>query len=99
MTEITNRVVMPSEEELEQALDEAHKMRDSGNDDYFVAKALLSHDIRIHKLEKVLDAASHYLHSGLGGKEHHMLELAIKDSNDAAYRPGEPLSIDDELLI
>jgi len=94
-----SKVIMPSKMELQEALAQAQLMRDSNIDHHFVAKALLSHDSRVQKLEKVLEAATHYLHSGLGGTEHHVLEMAIHEAKKAAYRPGEPLPLEDELII
>lgn len=94
-----DKVIMPSKSELDIAIQHAHAMRDADKDTYHMAKTLLSHDVRIQKLERVLEASMHYLHSGLGGKEHHVLEVAIREAKGAAYRPGEPLSLDDELII
>ena len=94
-----DKVIMPSQTEYEQALSTAHTMRDHDHDTNHLAKTLLSHDARLKKLEHVLSAASIYLHSGLGGIEEHLLEMAIKEAKAAAYRPDQPLSVEDELLI
>lgn len=92
-------LIMPTEEQHQHAIAKAWEMRNEDADNDFVAKTLLSHEHRIQKLQAVMDAAGHFLHSGLAGKEHHILEVAIAEAKKAAYVPGAPLSIDDELLL
>ena len=75
---------VPTEQELEQALGEAARMREQGEDPHHIAKALLNHHYRIEKLEKVLHAAEVYLHSGHGGQEHSQLIRAIEAAKKAS---------------
>lgn len=94
-----SELIMPSQEQHEKAIAKAWEMRDEDHDPDFLARTLLSHDHRIKRLQAVMDAAGHFLHSGQAGKEHHILEMAIKEAKKAAYVPGAPLSLDDELMI
>ena len=55
---------VPAKEELEAALHEARLMREQGTDPHHVAKALLNFHYRYQLMEKVVDAARHYMHSG-----------------------------------
>jgi hypothetical protein len=84
----------PTKQELEQAIAEATRMHDRGDDPHHIAKALLNLDQRVHRLEKVLSAAKHYLHSGLGEHEHSDLVLAI----EAAEKAAEPCGTTHETL-
>ena len=78
----------PTKSELAVALAEAARMRERAEDEHYVAKALLSHNYRIHVLERVLDAAKHYLHSGLAPFEHAELVKAITAADKAANPAG-----------
>jgi hypothetical protein len=69
---------VPTKEELDTALTEAARMREAGEDPQYLAKALLNHHYRIDVLEKVLQAAELYLHSGHGAHEHTQLMRAIE---------------------
>ena len=80
---------VPTNEELQTALEEAARMREKGNDPHFLAKVLLNHHFQMQKLEKVMHAAELYMHSGHAGTEHAALIRAIEtakkaksDSND-----------------
>ena len=75
---------VPTKEELEQALGEAARMREQGEDPHYLGKALLNHHYRIEQLEKVLHAAEVYLHSGHGGHEHSLLLRAIEAAKQAS---------------
>ena len=79
----------PTEEELTLALEEAAKMRESGNDDYFIAKSLLNMNYRLEALEDVLSKVKHYLHSGHGSREHTLLVKAIEKAEKADAYLGE----------
>lgn len=68
----------PTEQELQIALTEAARMRESGEDPHYVAKALLNHNYRLKYLEDVLRAAEIYTRSGLGSTAHLKLVSAIK---------------------
>jgi DNA repair protein RadC len=78
---------VPTKEELDIALNEAARMREQGDDPCHLGKVLLNHNYRIELLEKVLQAAELYLHSGQGSHEHSQLlraiEVAKKSASDA----------------
>ncbi len=82
----------PPEAELQQALQEASRMRAAGDDPHFVGRALLSHDYRLQKLENVLIKATHYLHSGLAPHEHAELVKAIDHAEESAIEAGDEQS-------
>ncbi len=67
----------PTDEELQLALTEAKRLRESGEDVHFMAKALLNCQYQQSFLLEVLHAAEAYLHSGLAEQEHMRLQLAI----------------------
>lgn len=75
---------VPSKEELEQALGEAARLREQGEDPHYLAKALLNQHHQLEKLKKVLHAAEVYLHSGHGGREHGLLLRAIETAKQAS---------------
>jgi hypothetical protein len=83
----------PTAAELHVALEKAIAMRESGQDPDFVAKALLNLHYRTLKLERTLEAAKRYMHSGQGTAEHRLLLQAIHDAEaacidlDAEERP------------
>ena len=70
----------PTEEEFAQALAEAKRMREQGEDAHCVAKALLNLNYRNESLVRVLHAAEAYLHSGLAETEHTQLIRAIEQA-------------------
>jgi len=67
----------PTTEELQQALEEAGRMRERDEDPHFIAKSLLNLHYRMGFLEKVMQAAELYLR-GEGGHEHAVLKRAIE---------------------
>ena len=67
----------PTDQELEIALTEAKRLRESGEDAHFIGKALLNCHYQMSFLLDVLHAAETYLHSGLAEREHTRLQLAI----------------------
>jgi hypothetical protein len=69
----------PTEEELNQALEEVSRMREHGDDPHFVAKSMLNIYYRFRLLEKILQATERYLHSGQGAQEHTLLVKAINE--------------------
>jgi hypothetical protein len=73
----------PTAEELQQALDTAIRMRESGNDPDFVAKSLLNLNYRLMHLEHVMTAAQHFLHAGQSVTEHRRLLGAIQAAEKA----------------
>ncbi len=66
----------PTSEELQQALNEAARMREHNQDPHFLAKSLLNLNYRVGFLEKVMRAAELYLR-GEGVQEHAVLQRAI----------------------
>jgi hypothetical protein len=78
----------PTTAELRQALDRAITMRESGSDPDFVAKSLLNLHYRVLKLERTLDAAKRYLHSGQSATDHRLLLQAVHDAEAAGADPG-----------
>ena len=76
----------PTEDELKQALAEVSRMREQGDDPHFVAKSLLNIHYRFNLLEKVLQAAERYLHSGQAVHEHTVLVKAINDYHSKEKR-------------
>ena len=79
----------PSHEELEQALDKAKQMRESGHDPDFIAKSLLNCHYQSTYLEQVLHAAEHYINSGLGEREHTRLVQAINKARQVDERSAK----------
>lgn len=80
---------VPTKDELQEALEEAARMREHDEDPHHLAKTLLNHHYQLQKLEKVIHAAELYMHSGHAGTEHAALIRAIEaakkaksDSND-----------------
>ena len=69
----------PTDTELKTAIEHAAKMREQDQDPQFIAKALLNYNYRCKALEKALQAAERFLHSGMGSNEHRNLVKAIND--------------------
>ena len=84
---------VPTEEELQTALQEAARMREQGEDPQHIAKVLLNHNYRIKQLEKVMHAAELYFRSGNASQEHTNLVRAI----EAAKYAGSNSADHDEL--
>jgi len=68
----------PTEEEFGEALKEAQRMREQGEDPQHVAKALLNLNYQNGFLNSVLHAAEHYLQSGMAEREHTQLVKAVE---------------------
>lgn len=77
---------MPSEEELKQALAEAARMREQGDDPHHVAKALLNLHYQVEQLNKVLRAAELFYLSGQAVMEDQRLRKAIAEARAAVER-------------
>ena len=73
----------PTESELEQAVIAAIRMRETGQDPDFIAKSLLNLNYRVQKLERVLTAASRYLHAGQSVSDHRHLLQVIQTAEQA----------------
>jgi len=74
----------PTKLELQEAIEEATRMRDKGEDPHYIAKSLLNCNYRINFLEHVMDSAKHYLHSGLAAHEHTILIQTISAAETAS---------------
>jgi 3-hydroxyisobutyrate dehydrogenase-like beta-hydroxyacid dehydrogenase len=68
----------PTPQELEEALAEAVRMREHGEDPHHVAKALLNLNYRMKHLEQVAECADRYVHFGLAEHDHAALLRAIE---------------------
>ncbi|MEJ2180911.1 MAG: hypothetical protein P8Y28_10855 [Gammaproteobacteria bacterium] len=71
-------VVNVTDNERSQALETAGMLRETGNDDHYIAKTVLNLNYRVKQLETVYRATERYLHSGMSITEHQNLENAIK---------------------
>ncbi len=76
----------PTDQELETALSEAKRLRESGQDAHFLGKALLNCHYQNQFLLEVLHAADHYLRSGMAEDEHTRLLRAIDKAHQADNR-------------
>ena len=72
----------PTENELTMALQTAVEMKEHGDDDHFMAKALLNHHYRLDYLEAVLKAADLYMNHGMAEHEAMVLRRAIENAKD-----------------
>ena len=68
----------PTPEELDIALQEAARMREAGQDPYFMGKSLMNLNYRIHYLERVLYSAKEFIHTGLAPQQETDLMRAIE---------------------
>lgn len=73
----------PTDTELQQAIAAAIAMRESGHDADHVAKALLSLNYRMQKMEKLLEATKRYLHAGQNATDHRTLLQAVQAAEKA----------------
>lgn len=78
----------PSKEELTEALAEAGRMREQGEDPHFVAKSLLNHDYRLKLFEQLYQCVEHYLRSGQAEQEHGKLMKILDKIRSAERHPG-----------
>ena len=87
----------PTEQELDTALTEAKRLRESGEDAHLLGKALLNCHYQNSILLEVLHAAEHYLHSGMAETEHTRLLRAIDKArqadNRSAHREQETIGL------
>jgi hypothetical protein len=80
----------PTERELADALTEAARMREQGEDPHFLAKSLLNLNYRIHFLQRVLQTADTFLHYGQEAKLHTELLRAIEEAKRVEEEVPEP---------
>ena len=78
----------PTDQELQTALTEARRLRESGEDSSFLGKALLNCHYQHSSLLDVLHAAERYLHSGMAEQEHVRLLRAIDKARAVNDRDG-----------
>lgn len=78
----------PTWEELQEALATAARMREKGEDEHHLAKALLNMNYRLRYLEKVLEAAEYFLLTGQDAYKHTELKLAIEEARRAERQTG-----------
>jgi hypothetical protein len=83
----------PTDAELREALAEASRMREAGDDPNFIAKTLLNLDYRMRYLQRVLRAADTFLRYGQEAALHTELLQAIDDAKRAE---GEAPEADDK---
>ena len=70
----------PSPEQLEQALQEAERIRESGDDPLYLARTLQYLYRRVNVLEKVFESANRYVRLGLDEHEHAELLKALESA-------------------
>ena len=83
----------PTEQELEQAIAEAIRMREARDDPHFMGKTLLNLNYRHALLMRVLQAAEVYVKFGQEEQEHRNLLQAIEDARraEAGERSGNEI--------
>lgn len=79
----------PTEAELKQAIATAIAMREGGHDGDHVAKALLSLNYRMQKMERLLEATKRYLHAGQSATDHRSLLQAVQAAEKANEADAE----------
>ncbi len=79
----------PTEEELQQALAEAGRMREMGEDPHHIAKALLNCHYQSGYLLAVLHSAEDYLRSGMSEREHTRLVRAVEKAREVDDRSAK----------
>lgn len=79
----------PTKQELEHAIAVAIKMRETGHDHHFLAKAFLNCHYQYTYLEEVLHAAERFLHSGMAEREHAVLLKAIEKARRVDERSAK----------
>lgn len=78
----------PTVDELSEALTEAGRMREQGEDPHHLAKALLNHDYRLRLLEQLYDQVEHYIRSGQNSIEHAKLIKMVEKLRSEERHPG-----------
>ena len=71
-------MLIPTDKEMQEALDEAERMRGQNDDPNHLARAFLYLNRRNDFLEKVYSAADRYIRFGQEEREHAELLLAIE---------------------
>ena len=78
----------PTDEELKEALEEAGKMRETGEDPHHIAKALLNCHFRLSHADRVYHAVEEYIRSGMDQTTHARLIKALDKYRVADTHPG-----------
>ncbi len=76
----------PTNIELSIALKKAKELKEKGEDEDFLGKALLNHNYRLKYLEEVLTAADRYMNHGMAEHERMVLLRKIELAKEAEYR-------------
>ena len=76
----------PTNIELSIALKKAQELKEKGEDEDFLGKALLNHNYRLKYLEEVLTAADRYMNHGMAEHERMVLLRKIELAKEAEYR-------------
>ncbi len=77
----------PTKDQLDVALAQAVRMREAGEDDFYLARSLLNHQHRLQLLEEIYQAAALYMH-GESPQRHAQLAKAIDAYRRYADSPG-----------
>lgn len=80
-------MVKPTVAETGIALAEAARLREGGDDEFFIGRTLLNHHHRLQLLEEVYRAASSYVH-GESGSQHARLVKALEAYRAYDEAPG-----------
>ena len=76
----------PSDTALQLALEQAVRLRESGQDSHYLGKAMLNLNYLFHYQEKVWQAVEHYFHAGRAVTEHERLQQAFEQARKAEQR-------------
>jgi hypothetical protein len=80
---------IPTTIEFDQAIAEAARMRESGEDPNHIAKTLLSLNYRFQHLKEVYHATEHYLNSGMAEIPHAKLTVALRKFRELENESGD----------
>jgi len=73
----------PTDEELQTALREAARMREQGEDPYYLARSLLNLNYRMGRMQRLMHAVAAYLRSGEDSHQHAELLRALEQARRA----------------
>jgi hypothetical protein len=76
----------PADTSLRLALSAAAQLRETGQDNFYLAKSLMNISYLLKSQERVWDAVRHYLHSGRAATEHERLRQAYADAMREEHR-------------
>ena len=78
----------PTHDELADALAEAGRMREQGEDPHHIAKCLLNHEYRLKYLAQLYEQVQHYMRSGQSSTEHSKLTRLLDKIESEERHPG-----------